>query len=129
MDIGFITTTTSHNYGTYNLVCVAQINWRKFTPEQYVEWCDKYHPANYFRAYGWMCDAPDTAAEDLEPMKFSIPLEVENSDWKQQNADCLYLQNMKGRRVKGLPIAVPTKVYNKWVEASKQFLDAHLEPA
>lgn len=121
--IGKVIQKTSENYGTYNLVLVARVNWRKFkTQAEFTKWMDKFHPRHFFMAYA-------TEKSDEESlsnvMHVYIPLDRANTDWVRENPNCEYLVRSKaaGRRVRSLPIGIPDKQLKKWIEASLPYLD------
>jgi hypothetical protein len=114
--IGTVKEVVSDNYGTYRTVMVAHLDLRRLRDaDEFMRWVNKYHPKTYFVGYGWEVVSPSI---DDGTMQIYLPLAALNVDWKSKNPDCLYMRNMKGRRVKGLPIGVDEKQFVKWVGAS-----------
>ena len=124
MKIGQTQQLSSDNYGTYNSVFIATVDFRKFKdPKFYTMWMNKYHPAVYFGAWG--TDATDN---DIE-MNVYVPLDRANEKWLENNKDCQYVHAIKshGGRVKGLPVGISDKKLAKWLEVSKPYLTSHIE--
>lgn len=123
--IGTIKEVVSDNYGTYKTVMAAHIDLRLLKgPDDFMRWTEKYHPKTFFMAYGW--EASDALA-DKGIIQIYLPLDALNVDWKSKNPDCLYMRNMKGRRVKGLPIGIDEKKFVKWIGASAAVLTDFLD--
>ena len=118
--IGTVKEVVSDYYGTYKTVMAAHLDLRRFKDAgEFMRWMDKYHPKTFFMAYGWEVADP---LEDTGIVQIYLPLDAFNVDWESKNPNCLYMRNMKGRRVKGLPIGIDEKKFVKWIGASTAVL-------
>lgn len=117
-----IESVESEQYGTYNQECIGVLDFPLMADtldvDEWFSWTEKFHPKSYrgFSAWGLKHLAngpkPEFVERGYNIYAVMVPTDRVNPDWSAEGTN--YQRQMRGRKIKQLPIAASPQAVLKW---------------